>query len=197
MKRTLLILCLVMSFAAEAQKGFEVQLSGGIAFIGSDPWMRTPALSVAGLYTISPIIAFGPIYSTGLGSKFYVDSKENNYDASISEIGLLARFTFLRSGKFKMYGTTSVAQVNGKVDSLPDFRGTIFSSNPPAISIDDSSVGFGFGTGASLNLGGKVYLNILEFQMRVLKKDFMDMDKGFQGSVGPLFSFKSGISFIF
>ncbi len=195
MKRIFFLLCFALPFASQAQKGLELQLNGGIAFIGADPWIRTPILSVAGLYNINGNVAIGTTYATGLGTKFYVLSNEFNYDASLTEIGLLARFTFLRAGKFKMFGTTSIAQVQGKVDSLPDFKVT--TGSQPNISLDDSSVGFGFGTGASLNLGRNIYFNIMEFQMRVLKKDFMDMDKGFQGSVGPLFSFKSGISFNF
>ena len=194
MKRTLLSLLIVTSITAHAQKGMELRINGGIAFFGDDPWISTGYLTVAGLYNFNGILAMGPTYSTGLGTKIAIDSGdgENSIDASLSEVGLLAQITFLRAGKFKMYATGSIVQVKGKAKA--EIINPNFNNNEP-ITPDDSMVSFGVGMGGLLNLGGGLYFNILDFQVKGLKNDFMNFDQGFAGKAGVLSVFRTGISY--
>lgn len=183
---------LLISIFAYSQKGFEVRANGGIAFFGSDPWVRGGILTATGLYNINGVIAVGPTFSFGVGTKTFIESNVNTAPTTLTEIGILAQGVYLRAGKLKLYGTFSIASLSGKSDPLPDF----INNSASTIILDDSTIGIGFGTGALINLGGGFYFNILDYQLRTVSKGFMDLDKGFAGKNQPMHAFRSGISFV-
>lgn len=197
MKKSLLFLLLISGpFFSNAQKGFELKVSGGIEFIGVDPWLNGGIVTGSLLYNINGAVAIGASYSGGIGNTYYIEAKSNGYESSLSEIALDVQVTFLRLGKVKMYGSAGVGQVMVEnKEPVPDF----ISFDPfgtPTLELNDSAIGFGLGVGAVLNLGGGLYLNFFEYRLRTLSSDFMEMDKGFQGSVGPMHTFKAGISYV-
>lgn len=192
MKLFLTTLTLFVSLSIQAQKGFEVRANGGIGFFGSDPWVRGGLLTATALYNFNGTIAAGPTFSYGLGAKTFIESSVNSHPTTVTEIGVLAQAIYLRKGKLKMYGTLSVASLSGKSDPLPDF----INNTTQEIELDDSAIGIGFGTGALINLGGGFYFNILDYQLRTVPTDFMDLDKGFAGKNQPMHSFRTGISIV-
>ena len=97
------------------------------------------------------------------------------------------------AGKLKIYGNGNIGYLEGKSDPVVDFPPGSGETHEP----DDSSITYGIGTGLLLNLGGGFYLNILDLQIRLVSSDFMDMDKGSAGKIGPGVGIKTGISFVF
>lgn len=194
MKKALIIILFLTSLGAHAQRGFEIKLGGGITFLGIDPWIRGGIISATALYNVNGILAIGPTFSTTTGAKFYIFESANQYPATVSELGLVAQFTILRAGKFKMYVNGNIANVKGKTGPIPNF---IEPTSSTTINIDDSAISFGVGVGTVLNLGKGFYFNILEYEMRTLSSDFMDMDKGYQGTIGPMHTFRTGFAYTF
>lgn len=194
MKKLIILAVVLLSYNAQAQKGIELRVGGGIGFLGKDPWFETGLLSATVLYNFNGVVAIGPSYTTGIATTFRIDSDGNKYDATLSEIGVLGQFTLLRAGKFKMYGTGNISIVSGKTDPMPDFR-----LSPPGgnVVIEDTSVGLGFGVGLLLNLSSGLYFNILDLYIRPVGSEFMDMDKGFEGSIGPFYMIRTGITYSF
>lgn len=198
MKKILIITLLSLpGILCHAQKGFELKLGGGLEFIGTDPWLNGGIMTGSVLYNINGVVAIAASYSQGINNTFYIEAKSNAYKSSVSELGLDVQVTFLRVGKVKIYGSGGVGQVKVKnKEPVPDF----INNDPlgtPTLELEDSAVGFGLGFGGVLNLGGGLYLNFLEYRFRTLGSDFMEMDKGFHGSVGPMHTFKAGISYVF
>ena len=179
------------------QKGVELKVSGGLELIGVDPWLRGGIATGTLLYNFNGVFALGASYSSGIGNKYYIENNANAFETSINELALDAYFNFLRLGKVKIYGTAGIGQVSAKTkEPVPDFiNGDPFGT--PSVNLEDSAVGLGLGAGGVLNLGGGLYLNFFEYRLRTLKADFMQMDKGFHGSVGPMHTFKAGVSYIF
>lgn len=195
-KVLLFILLSSVYFGAQAQKGFEIKLSGGMEFIGVDPWINGGIYTGALLYNFNGAVAMGLSYSGGIGNKFYIDAKANSYETKLSELALDVYVTFLRAGKVKLYGTGGIGQVKSEnTELVPDFI-NFDSFGNPQLDLNDSAIGFGLGAGGVLNLGGGLYFNFLEYRFRTLSSDYMDMDKGFQGSVGPMHTVKAGISYV-
>lgn len=192
-KLVFLILVIILSFNAQAQKGMELRIGGGVGFLGKDPWIETGLITASALYNINGVLAIGPVHTTGVATTFRIDSDKNKFDASISEIALWGQFTVLRSGKFKVYGAASLAYIKGKTDPVPDFIN--FSGG--TIVLEDSAVGLGLGTGVLLNLGGGFYFNLIDLHIRMVGSEFMDMDKGFEGSIGPFYKIQTAISYTF
>ena len=185
---------IILSVSAQAQKGFELRLGGGLGFLGKDPWIETGLLTGTLLYNFNGVLAIGPYYSQGINSTFRVDNDQNQFKASLNEIGIMAQITVVRAGKIKVYGSGSIGFMAGKTDPVEDF---IFNSGGTQV-LDDTTLAFGLGAGVLLNLGGGFYLNILDFQMKfVADPEFMDMDKGFAGKIGPGIAAKAGISYAF
>ena len=194
MKKTFLMLFMILSIHAQAQKGFELRLGGGLGFLGKDPWIETGLLTGTLLYNFNGVLAIGPYYSQGINSTFRIDNDQNQFKASINEIGIIAQITVVRAGKIKVYGSGSIANMAGETDPVPDF---INNSGGTQV-LDDATLTFGLGAGVLLNLGGGFYLNILDFQMKFLADpEFMDMDKGFAGKIGLGINAKAGISYAF
>ncbi len=193
MKKFFLLLFIIFSIHAKAQKGFELKATGGLGFLGKDPWIETGLITGTLIYNFNGVLAIGPYYTHGINASFRVNSDENQVKAEIGEVGLLVQFTVLRAGKFKIYGNGNIGYVQGKSDPVDDFRPDSGGTLVP----DDSSITYGIGTGLLLNLGGGFYLNILDFQIYLVSSDFMDMEKGFAGKIGPGVGIKTGISFAF
>lgn len=194
MKKALFLFLILFSIGAQAQRGFEVKVGGGITFLGLDPWIRGGIISATALYNINGVLAIGPTFATTAGAKFYIMESANSHESSLNEIGLIAQFTVLRAGKFKMYVNGNLANVKGKTGPVPNF---IDPTSSTTLTIEDSAISFGLGLGTLLNLGKGFYLNILEYEIRTLSSDFMDMEKGYQGSIGPMSTFRTGISYTF
>ena len=196
MRRIVLILLVTLPIIASAQRGVEIKVSGGMEFIGVDPWLNGGIVTGSLLYNINGVFAIGASYSTVIGNKYYIDANSNAFDTSLSEIALDAYLTFLRVGKIKLYGTAGLAQVSAKVNELvPDFI-NFDPYGTPTLELEQDAIGFGFGAGGVLNLGGGLYFNFFEYRLRTLGSEFLDMDKGFQGSVGPMHTVKAGISYV-
>lgn len=198
MKKLLFIFLFVfLVHSSFAQKGLELKLSGGMEFLGIDPWINGGIVTGALLYNINGVIAVGASYSSGIGNQYRIETKANAYESSISEIALDLQFTFLRAGKVKLYGNAGVGHIMSEnKEPVPDFI-NFDPFGTPQLELKDSSTGFGIGVGGVLNLGGGLYLNFFEYRLRTVKSDFMQMDKGFNGSVGPMHTFKAGVSYIF
>lgn len=197
MKRFAILLLLLSPVFCQAQRGVELRFTGGYEIIGVDPWLNGGIISGTVLYNINGVLALGASYSNGIGNRYNIEEKANySYDAALSELALDAQVTFLRVGKVKLYGMVGIGQVKGKTKELvPDLvNGNFF--DPPSVILEDKAIGFGLGAGGILNLGGGFYLNFLEYRFRTLSSDFLQMDKGFQGSVGPMHTIKTGISYI-
>lgn len=185
------------AFAVQAQKGFELKVSGGLEYLGIDPWINGGIVTGALMYNFNGTVALGASYSAGIGNKYAIEAKANSSETSLSEIALDVYVNVLRLGKVKLYATAGVGQVKGENKQLvPDFI-NFDPFGTPVLDIKDSAIGFGLGAGGVLNLGGGLYLNFFEYRLRTLSSDFMDMDKGFNGSVGPMHTFKAGISYVF
>ncbi len=188
---------LIGSMPSIAQKGPEIKIGSGIGWFGNEEqWFRAAQVSLTGLYNFSGVVAVGPIYSASIGGNMYFGDNANKAKMNFSELGLVARFTFLRTGKFKFYGSASVAQVKGSYDqqTFVDFGG--FTTTVPAK--DDTSIGIGVAGGVLFNIGNGFYFNILEYQFRTIKSDFLDMDQvSWERKAGSLSSFKTGISYVF
>lgn len=193
MKKFFLLLFIIFSIHAKAQKGFELKATGGLGFLGKDPWIETGLITGTLIYNFNGVLAIGPYYTHGINASFRVNSDENQVPAQIGEVGLLVQFTVLRAGKFKIYGNTNIGYVQGKSDPVVDFP----PGSGETLVPDDSSITYGIGTGLLLNLGGGFYLNILDFQIRLVASDFMDMDKGSARKIGPGVGIKTGISYAF
>ena len=180
-----------------AQKGFELKVSGGMEFLGVDPWLNGGIVTGTLLYNINGAVAIGASYSTGMANQYRIETKSNAYESSISELALDLQITFLRVGKVKLYGSAGVGQIRAEnKEPVPDFI-NFDPFGTPQLDLKDSATGFGLGAGGILNLGGGLYLNFFEYRFRTVKSDFMQMDKGFHGSVGPMHTIKAGISYIF
>jgi len=193
MKKLFLLAFVILSISAQAQKGLELRIGGGLGFLGADPWIETKLFTATMLYNFNGVLAIGPTYTSSVGATFRIDTDANKFDATLSEIGISAQFTFLRAGKIKLYGIVNVTNLKGKTDPLPDFR----NGSGQTIILEDSSFGLGFGGGILLNLGSSFYFNILDLYIRPVGSEFMDMDKGFEGNVGPLFGIRTGFSYVF
>jgi hypothetical protein len=192
MKRLFLILFIGLSIHAQAQKGIELKLGPGFGFFGNDEiWFKSALVSFTALYNFNGVIAVGPTYSIGLGGKTYYLNNTTYSETSFSEFGGIIQFTFLRVSKFKFYGNVSVAQIKGKTETVEDQNGNVY------LGTEDSSVGFGGGVGIVLNIGNGFYFNILEYQLRSIKTDYLNMDAGFQGSAGSLNALRTAISYTF
>ena len=198
MRKLLLVLLLLPSFYfAQAQKGFELKVSGGMEFLGVDPWINGGIVTGALIYNINGIVAVGASYSGGINNKYRIEAKANAYESSISELAADVYVTFLRAGRVKLYASAGVGQIRASNKELvPDFI-NFDPFGTPQLDISDSSIGFGLGAGGVLNLSGGFYLNFFEYRLRTVNSEFMQMDKGFNGSVGPMHTFKAGISYIF
>jgi hypothetical protein len=190
MKKALIFLIMAVPLVVNAQRGFEIKVSGGHEFIGIDPWLNGNVITGTLLYNVSGIVAIGTSFTQGFGNKYYVEEKANSFDASLSEIILLTRLTFIRSGKIKVYGNLAIGQVSASTDEQVQLYGK-------NIRQKDKSIGLGIGAGGLLNLGGGFYWNFLEYHMSTLPYDFLDMDKGFQGSGGPMHTVKTGFAYTF
>lgn len=192
----LFVVLLVGCMPAIAQKGPEIKLGTGIGWFGNEEqWFRSAQISVTGLYNFSGVIAIGPLYTAGVGGNMYFGDNANKGQTSFSELGVVAQFTFLRTGKFKFYGSASVAQVKASYDEVT-LTGYYGASDLPAM--EDTSVGIGVAAGALFNLGNGFYFNILEYQFRTIKSDFLEMDQvSWERKAGSLSSFKTGISYVF
>ena len=194
MKKILSLLFIVAPLIVSAQKGFELKIGGGAEFIGTDPWMNGGLVTGTLFYNVNGIVAIGASFTQGVGNEFFIERSANNYSASLSEASLIGQFTFFRKGKFKFYGDVGVGYVTASVDEpVPDFIG--FSTN--TLDLEENVVGIGLGAGAMYNIGGGFYWNIFEYRLRTLSSEFLDMDKGFQGSVGPMHALRTGISYAF
>lgn len=196
MKKILLVALLLIPLFSQAQRGVELKVSGGMEYIGVDPWLNGGMLTGSLLYNFNGVFALGASYSGGISNNFFIEAKTNSYDVSLNELALDAYVTFLRLGKVKIYATAGVGMVKSKTkEPVPDFI-NFDQFGQPVLDLEDDAVGFGLGAGAVLNLGGGWYLNFLEYRFRTLKSDFMDMDKGFHGSVGAMHTIKVGISYV-
>ena len=165
-------------------------------FIGVDPWLNGGIITGGLIYNINGVVAIGASYSTGINNKFYIDADANSYESSVSEIALDVYVNFLRLGKFKIYGTGGIGQISAANKELvPDFI-NFDNYGTPQLDLSDKAIGFGLGTGVILNLGGGLYLNVFEYRFRTTSSDFMDMEKGNEGSVGPMHTVKAGISYV-
>ena len=193
MKKGFLIFFLIMSIQAQAQKGFELKVNGGLGFLGKDPWIETGFITGRLLYNFNGVLAIGPTYSQGFNTTFRIESDANQTNASLYEVGLITQITVIRAGKIKVYGSGSITNMQGKTDPVMDF---IYNSGETLV-LDDATLAFGLGVGVLLNLGSGFYLNILDFQMRFVNSEFMDMDKGFAGKIGPGIAATAGISYAF
>ena len=192
MKRVFLILFIGLSINVQAQKGIELKLGPGFAFFGNDvTWFKSGLASITGLYNFNGVIAAGATYSIGIGGKTYYGDNATYSDTPFSELGGIIQFTFLRVSKFKFYGNISVAQIKGKTETVTDQSGTEYPG------IEDSSVGFGAGAGILLNIGNGFYFNILEYQLRFIKEDYMNMNTGFQGNAGSMNALRTAITYTF
>ncbi|MDX1627755.1 MAG: outer membrane beta-barrel protein [Fulvivirga sp.] len=186
-KKLVVILLVALPILAKAQSDWELRVSGGYEFIGIDPWLNGSLITGTLFYNISGIVAMGPSFTQGIGNNYYVDNSANNFETSLQEIALITQFTFLRKGKFKAYGDLSLGLL--KAETKEPVVGYLEGE-----AIKDETFGVGFGVGSLLYLGSGVYWNILEYRMRTLSSDFMDMEKGFQGSIGPMHAIRTGIS---
>ena len=192
MKKIILLVFITICFQAQAQKGIELKLGPGLAFFGNDEtWFKSGLATITGLYNFNGVIAAGATYSIGIGGKTYYGDNATYSDTPFSELGGLIQFTFLRVSKFKFYGNISVAQIKGKTETVIDQYGTEYPG------IEDSSVGFGAGAGILLNLGNGFYFNILEYQLRFIKDDYMNMNTGFQGKAGSMNALRTAITYTF
>lgn len=196
MRKYFIITLIILPLISTAQKGFELKASGGLEFIGTDPWLNGGIITGSVIYNINGVLALGASYSMGINNNYNIETKSNAYETSLSELAIDTYITFFRLGKVKIYGTAGVAQVSAKTkERLPDF----INADPfgtPTLDLEDNVIGFGIGGGGVLNLGGGLYLNFFEYRLRTLSSNFMEMDKGFQGSVGPMHTVKAGISYI-
>ena len=192
MKKLLILLLIALSIHAQAQKGIELKTGPGWGFFGNDEsWFKTPLVTFTGLYNFNGVIAAGVTYSIGIGGKTYYGDQSMYSDTPFSEFGVLVQFTFLRLSKFKFYGNVSVAQIKGSTETTEGMYGIVY----PAI--EDTSVGVGGGVGILLNIGNGFYFNIIEYQLRSIKFDYMNMDTGWQGRAGSLNVFRTHITYTF
>ena len=188
------ILLLFSAITAEAQKGIEIKVSGGLDFIGNDPWIEGGIITGALIYNFNGTIAVGASYSGSINNTFRIDNNANAYKSSLSELSLDLFVNVLRLGKVKLYLTTGIGQVKAEnKEPVPDY----ISFGSGSLDLKDSAIGFGLGAGGVLNLGGGLYLNFIEYRIRTLSSDFMEMDKGFHGGVGPMHTIKAGVSYVF
>lgn len=192
MKRIIFLLLIVLSLHAQAQKGVELKVGPGFGFFGNDEtWFKSALVSFSGLYNFNGVFAIEASYSIGLGGKTYYGSNDATSPTSFSELAGILQFTFLRTGKFKFYGNLSVAQIKGETETVTDQFGTVY----PAAT--DSSVGIGGGAGIVMNIGSGWNFNILEYQLRSIKDDYLNMDTGFQGKAGSLNTLRTAVSYTF
>lgn len=178
---------LIFPLTLSAQKGPEIKVNVGFGGIGSDPWMESGMVSGTFMYNINGSIAFGALYSQSFGGNYFYFERENKFGASLEELGAIVQINYLRRGKLKLYGDLSLARISAATD-VP------VEGWQDGSVIEDEATAFGIGTGGLLNLGGGFYWNFLEFRVRLMPSDFMEMDLE-DSSAGIMGVLRTGILF--
>lgn len=161
----------LLSISVFAQGGLEVKAVYGIGGIGYDYWINSNTLTLEANYNINSIVAIGPFYTTYFGTKYYVFDKTNAAAAKVNIIGVNSSLTFVRLGRFRAYGNVNAFTIKASTGQFVNSQFSQFSDK------EESMFGFGAGAGVMMNLGSRFALNLFDFKLRFLKRDYLSIDQ--------------------
>ncbi|MGE0586990.1 MAG: outer membrane beta-barrel protein [Cyclobacteriaceae bacterium] len=167
----LIAIFFLFSVSVFAQKGLEVKAQYGIGGIGYDRWITSNTVTLEANYNINSIVAIGPFYTTSFGTKYYIFDKTNTADAKVNIIGVNSNLTFARLGRFRGYGNVNAFTIKASTGRFINSQFSQFSD------MEESMFGFGIGAGVMMNLGSRFALNLFDFKLRFLKRDYLSIDQ--------------------